>query len=110
MKREREDSEHAIVFGQTFYPNGEQDKPLFVVIDTSPIYNPKIISASQVVQGDTERIGIPGGIDPSEVFCFRDVWDVERIIKAMNVQLGGKLPKDIEVLLQEYSTKPPRIL
>ena len=111
MKHERENNEHTIVFCQTFYPMGEEDKPLFVVVDTSPTFNPKIISASQVVvENEMERIGMPGGIDPLEVFCFRDIWDIERIIKAMSAQLGGKLSKDIEVLLRECSVKPPRIV
>ncbi len=111
MKPEREDNKHTIVFGQAFRCRGRVGSYLYVVIDTDPKFNPNVISASQIViEGNIERLGIPGGIDPSEVHNFRDVWNIERIIKAMGITLGGDLPNDMKEMLIENSRKPPRII
>jgi len=111
MKPEREEDEHTIVFGQAFCYRGKVGSYLYVVVDTDPRFNPKVISASQVVkEGKIQRLGLPGGIDPSEVRNLRNVWNIERIIKAMGITLGGDLPNDMKEILIENSRKPPRII
>jgi len=103
-------SEREIVFGQAFYPNEDSSESIFVVTDTLPQHNPKIISVAQVVitEYEAERLGLPGGINPEDVGQAQEIWTVDRVIKAMGMTFNGNLPEDMQKLLRKNAAKAPR--
>ncbi len=107
------ESERQIVFGQAFYPRDDESQPLHVVTDTSPRYYPESIGAQQVIvektkDGEIERLGLSGDIPPENVGQMREIWTLDRIIKASGVTFNGSLPEGIEAILRDNAEKPPR--